>query len=66
MRSGRIAGMIDPAVLRATMAELGQPAYRATQVYRALTQGLATDFAAIGVCRRRCAPPWPNAFSPFR
>ncbi len=41
--------MIDPAVLRATMADLGQPPYRATQVYRALTRGLVTDFAAIGV-----------------
>ncbi len=41
--------MIDPAVLRATMADLGQPPYRATQVYRALTRGLATDFAAVGV-----------------
>jgi 23S rRNA (adenine2503-C2)-methyltransferase len=41
--------MIDPAVLRATMADLGQPAYRATQVYEALTRGLATEFAAIGV-----------------
>jgi len=41
--------MIDPAVLRVTMADLGQPPYRATQVYQALTRGLATDFAAIGV-----------------
>ncbi|HUK76219.1 MAG TPA: 23S rRNA (adenine(2503)-C(2))-methyltransferase RlmN [Thermoleophilia bacterium] len=44
--------MIDPAVLRATMAELGQPPYRATQAYQALTRGLATDFAAIGVLPR--------------
>ncbi len=41
--------MIDPAVLRDTMADLGQPPYRATQVYQALTRGLVTDFAAIGV-----------------
>ena len=41
--------MIDPAVLRATMAELGQQPYRANQVYQALTRGLVTDFAAIGV-----------------
>ena len=41
--------MIDPAVLSAMMTDLGQPAYRATQVYQALTRGLVTDFAAIGV-----------------
>ena len=41
--------MIDPAALRATMADLGQPRFRATQVYRALTRGLATDFAEMGV-----------------
>ena len=41
--------MIDPAVLRVTMADLGQPPYRATQVYQALTRGLVTEFAAIGV-----------------
>ena len=41
--------MIDPSALRETMADLGQPAYRATQVYQALTRGLVTDFAAIGV-----------------
>ncbi len=41
--------MIDPAVLRATMAELGQPSYRATQAYQALTRGLVTDFAVVGV-----------------
>ena len=44
--------MIDPAVLRATMVELGQPSYRATQAYQALTQGLVTDFAEIGVLPR--------------
>ena len=44
--------MIDPAVLRATMAELGQPSYRATQAYQALTRGLATDFAEVGVLPR--------------
>jgi 23S rRNA (adenine2503-C2)-methyltransferase len=44
--------MIDPVVLRQTIAELGQPSYRATQVYRALTKGLVTDFAAIAVLPR--------------
>ncbi len=54
--------MIDPAALRATMADLGQPPFRATQVYQALTRGLVTDFAAIGVLPARparlpCRPP---------
>ena len=44
--------MIDPAVLRATVAELGAPGYRATQVYQALTRGLVTDFEAVGVLPR--------------
>ena len=44
--------MIDPAALRATLAELGQPPYRATQVYQALTRGLVTDFADVGVLPR--------------
>ena len=44
--------MIDPEVLRETIAELGQPPYRAAQVYRALARGLATEFAAIGVLPR--------------
>ncbi len=56
--------MIDPAVLRATLAELGQPPYRATQVYQALTRSLVTDFADVGVLPRalraalaeRCEP----------
>ena len=29
------------------MADLGEPAYRARQVYEALTRGLVTDFAAV-------------------
>ena len=37
--------MIDLATLEHTMSELGQPAYRARQVYAALTRGLATRFA---------------------
>jgi 23S rRNA (adenine2503-C2)-methyltransferase len=44
--------MIDPEVLRETIAELGQPPYRAAQVYRALARGLATEFGAIGVLPR--------------
>jgi 23S rRNA (adenine2503-C2)-methyltransferase len=39
--------MLDPDVIAATLAELGQPAYRAGQVYEALTRGLVTDFAAV-------------------
>ncbi len=37
--------MIAPDLISATLAELGQPPYRARQVYEALTRGLATDFA---------------------
>jgi len=39
--------VLDPDVIAATLAELGQPAYRARQVYEALTRGLVTDFDAI-------------------
>lgn len=39
--------MLDPDVIAATLSELGQPAYRARQVYEALTRGLVTDFAAV-------------------
>lgn len=39
--------MLDPQIIAATLAELGQPAYRARQVYEALTRGLVTDFAAV-------------------
>ena len=39
--------MLDPAVIAATLAELGEPAYRARQIYEALTRGLVTDFAAV-------------------
>jgi 23S rRNA (adenine2503-C2)-methyltransferase len=39
--------VLDPAVIAATLAELGEPAYRARQVYQALTRGLATGFAGI-------------------
>ena len=39
--------MLDPDVIAATLADLGQPAYRARQVYEALTRGLATDFSAV-------------------
>ena len=39
--------MIDPALLAATIAELGAPPYRARQVYEGLTRGLVTDFAQI-------------------
>jgi 23S rRNA (adenine2503-C2)-methyltransferase len=36
--------MLDPDVIAATLAELGEPSYRAHQLYEALTQGLITDF----------------------
>ena len=39
--------MLDPDVIAATLADLGQPAYRARQVYEALTRGLVTDFAVV-------------------
>ncbi len=39
--------MLDPDVIAATLADLGEPAYRARQVYEALTRGLVTDFAAV-------------------
>jgi 23S rRNA (adenine2503-C2)-methyltransferase len=39
--------VLDPDVISATLAELGQPAYRTRQVYEALTHGLVTDFAAV-------------------
>ena len=39
--------MLDPEIIAATLAELGQPAYRARQVYEALTRGLVTDFDAV-------------------
>jgi 23S rRNA (adenine2503-C2)-methyltransferase len=39
--------VLDPDVIAATLAELGEPAYRARQVYEALTRGLVTDFSAV-------------------
>ena len=39
--------MLDPDVIAATLAELGEPSYRARQVYEALTRGLVTDFTAV-------------------
>jgi 23S rRNA (adenine2503-C2)-methyltransferase len=39
--------VLDTAEIAATLAELGEPAYRARQVYEALTRGLVTDFAAV-------------------
>lgn len=37
--------MLDHSTLAGVLADLGQPAYRADQIYRALTRDLATDFA---------------------
>ena len=39
--------MLDPDLIAATLAELGEPAYRGRQVYEALTRGLVTDFGAV-------------------
>ena len=39
--NGRV---IDPHSIAAVMTELGEPPYRARQVYEALTRGLAVDF----------------------
>jgi 23S rRNA (adenine2503-C2)-methyltransferase len=39
--------VIEPAVIERTIADLGEPKYRARQVYEALTRGLETDFAAM-------------------
>jgi len=39
--------VLDHSTLAAVIAELGQPAYRADQVYRALTRDLATDFGQV-------------------
>ena len=39
--------MLAPDVIAATLAELGEPAYRTRQVYEALTRGLVSDFAAV-------------------
>ena len=36
--------MIDPRNIAAVMTELGEPSYRARQVYEALSRGLAVDF----------------------
>ena len=42
-----MTAMLAPDVIAATLAELGEPAYRARQIYEALTRGLITDFAAV-------------------
>ena len=39
--------MLDPDIIAATVAELGQPPYRARQIYQALTRELVADFADI-------------------
>jgi 23S rRNA (adenine2503-C2)-methyltransferase len=39
--------MLDPDLISAALADLGQPAYRTRQIYEALTRGLVTDFAAV-------------------
>jgi len=44
--------MIDPETLSEALAALGQPAYRARQVYEALTRGLVTSFADISALPR--------------
>jgi len=44
--------MIDAEILSEALAALGQPAYRARQVYEALTRGLVTSFADISALPR--------------
>lgn len=39
--------MLDPDIIATTLADLGEPSYRARQVYEALTRGLVTDFGAV-------------------
>jgi 23S rRNA (adenine2503-C2)-methyltransferase len=39
--------VLAPDVIAATLEELGEPAYRARQVYQALTHGLVTDFSEM-------------------
>ena len=39
--------MIDPRTIAAVVAELGEPPYRARQIYQALARGLVTDFDAV-------------------
>ncbi len=39
--------MIAPETISATLTDLGEPSYRARQVYEALTRGLVTDFAGM-------------------
>jgi 23S rRNA (adenine2503-C2)-methyltransferase len=39
--------VLDQDTIAAALAELGQPAYRARQVYEALTRGLVTSFDAV-------------------
>jgi 23S rRNA (adenine2503-C2)-methyltransferase len=39
--------VISRETVAATLADLGEPAYRSRQVYEALTRGFATDFAEV-------------------
>jgi len=39
--------VIDPDLIATTLSDLGEPSYRARQVYEALTRGLVTDFGAV-------------------
>jgi 23S rRNA (adenine2503-C2)-methyltransferase len=45
--------VIERAVIEQTVAELGEPPYRARQVYEALSRGLETEFAAMTTLPRR-------------
>ena len=57
--------MIDPAELRIALAELGQPPYRAIQVYQALTRGLVTDLADVRVLPRTLRAALAERFEPL-
>jgi 23S rRNA (adenine2503-C2)-methyltransferase len=57
--------VLDPDVIAETLAGLGQPAYRARQIYEALTRGLVTDFAAITTLPLPLREALAQRFSPL-
>ncbi len=60
--NGRV---LDPDLIAATLADLGQPSYRAGQIYEALTRGLATDFAAVTTLPLRLREQLAERLSPL-
>ena len=57
--------MLDPDLIATTLAELGQPAYRARQIYEALTRGLVTEFAAVTTLPLRLREQLAERLSPL-